>query len=334
MKSITLHVSGTHCASCKILIEDVLQEQKGVLKGSVNLKSQTVEIEVDDSISEESLSAALNEKLHANGYSFSKEKQEKGVVSDSSLAIAIPVGLAFLIGFVMLQKSGIFNFGLGGHITLWGSFLIGLLASISSCLAMVGGLVLSLSATVSLDKASDTKPIALFHVGRIGGFALLGAGLGFLGSQLGISPLFSAILGLFAAVVMIGLGLNLLGIFKNVFTLSPAIFTRFRKVENTALAPLLLGVGTFFLPCGFTQSMQVAALASGSLVQGALIMFVFSLGTFPMLALLSFGTASFSHSRYAKTLLASAGVVVTGLGVISVLTGLAALGIINPIISL
>lgn len=332
MKTITLQVAGTHCASCKILIEDVLQEQKGVIKGSVDLKSETVNVEVDDSVSEESLSSILNEKLHANGYSFSKEKQNKA--SESSLAIAIPIGLAFLVGFVLLQKSGIFNLGLGGHTTLWGSFIIGLLASISSCLAVVGGLVLSLSATVSLDKASDTKPIALFHIGRIGGFALLGGALGFLGGQLGISPFFSAVLGLLAAVVMIGLGLNLVGVFKNIFTLSPSLFAKFRKVENTTLAPMLLGVGTFFLPCGFTQSMQVAALASGSLVQGALIMITFSLGTLPMLALLSFGTASFAHTKYAKILLASAGVVVTGLGAIGLLTGLAALGIINPVISL
>lgn len=332
MKNITLQVAGTHCASCKILIEDVLQEQRGVIKGSVDLKSETVAIDVDDSISEDSLSADLNKKLQGNGYTFSKEKLEKK--SDSSLAIAVPIGLALLVGFVLLQKSGVFNLGLGGHTTLWGSFVIGLLASISSCLAVVGGLVLSLSATVSLDNKSDTKPIALFHIGRVGGFAVLGGLLGFLGSQLGISTLFSAVLGLFAAVVMIGLGLNLVGVFRNFFTLSPALFSKFRKVENTTLAPLLLGIGTFFLPCGFTQSMQVAALASGSLIQGALIMFTFALGTFPVLALLSFGTASFAHTKYAKTLLTSAGVVVTGLGIIGLLTGLAALGIINPVISL
>ncbi len=30
--------------------------------------------------------------------------------------------------------------------------------------------------------------------------------------------------------------------------------------------PIIVGVGTFFLPCGFTQSMQIAALSSGSFV--------------------------------------------------------------------
>lgn len=42
------------------------------------------------------------------------------------------------------------------------SLLIGLVASISSCLAVVGGLVLSLSATVSQDKVSDIRPMMFF----------------------------------------------------------------------------------------------------------------------------------------------------------------------------
>jgi plastocyanin len=47
--------------------------------------------------------------------------------------------------------------------------------------------------------------------------------------------------------------------------------------------PLALGGLTFFLPCGFTQSMQIMALGSGSIVRGALIMGLFAIGTLPVL---------------------------------------------------
>jgi hypothetical protein len=50
---------------------------------------------------------------------------------------------------------------------------------------------------------------------------------------------------------------------------------------------MLLGVLTFFLPCGFTQAMQLYAVSTGSFTQGALIMGMFALGTAP--GLLSIG---------------------------------------------
>ena len=97
---------------------------------------------------------------------------------------------------------------------------------------------------------------------------------------------------------------------------------------------MLVGVATFFLPCGFTQSMQVAALSSGSFTSGMLIMFAFALGTLPMLSLLSFGSASFAQSKYAPLFFKSAGVFVVGLSIFAILAGLASLGIINPLFSI
>jgi sulfite exporter TauE/SafE len=80
--------------------------------------------------------------------------------------------------------------------------------------------------------------------------------------------------------------------------------------------------------------MQVVALSSGSFVSGSLIMLAFALGTLPMLLLLSFGSASFAHSKYAPLFFKSAGVVVIGLGLFAFLAGLAGLGIINPLFTI
>ena len=41
LKMYTLHVTGTHCASCKILIEDVLGEQEFIKKAQVDLLNIT-----------------------------------------------------------------------------------------------------------------------------------------------------------------------------------------------------------------------------------------------------------------------------------------------------
>ncbi len=335
MKKYTFHVSGTHCASCKILIEDILGEQDFIKKVEVNLKNETVEVEVIGEQSMEEVAGILTEKVKPNGYILSVEKAVKENKKDDLFWKAILIGVAFLILFFLLQKSGILNFGIGGKTTPTTSFLIGLVASVSSCLAVVGGLILSLSAKISQDNVSDKKNMVLFHTGRIVSFALLGGVLGAVGKALGVNFTLSAILGLITAVIMLMLGLSLVGIFKkSKITLPSGIFKFFRKIEHKTLTPILIGFGTFFLPCGFTQSMQVVALSSGSFVSGALIMFAFALGTFPVLALLSFGSASLAQSKHAPLFFKSAGVVVVGLGIFALLGGLAGLGIISPLFNI
>lgn len=84
------------------------------------------------------------------------------------------------------------------------------MASLSSCLAIVGGLVLSLSAKISQDNVSDTKTFILFHIGRIVSFALLGGALGCWGTPL-VLVILLAVLGIIASVVMVLLGLTLEG---------------------------------------------------------------------------------------------------------------------------
>ncbi len=340
MKKYTFHVSGTHCASCKILIEDILNEQDFIKNSKVDLKKEIVEIETDADMNTKELASILTDKVKSNGYKFFAEKPEENMeekTPDDIIWKAIPIGLVFLVLFFMLQKSGILNLGIGGKTTPVTSFIIGLIASVSSCLAIVGGLILSLSAKIAQDENTKTskKQFVLFHGGRLVGFALLGGLLGLLGKAIGVSFVFSAILGIIASSVMILLGLNLIGVIKkNKITLPTGIFAYFRKLEHATLAPILLGIGTFFLPCGFTQSMQVSALSSGSFFSGFLIMFAFALGTLPMLALLSFSSVSFAHSKHAPLFFKSAGVVVIGLGLFALLSGLAGLGIINPLFNI
>ncbi len=335
MKKYIFNVSGTHCASCKILLEDVLSEQEFVRSVDVNLKQETIEVQIDGEKTPEELAEIFTSKVKANGYIISVNKIIKEKSGNDVIWKAIPIGVLFIILFFILQKSGILNFGIGGSATVTTSFIVGLIASVSSCLAIVGGLVLSLSAKISEDNVSDTKTFILFHLGRIMSFAILGGALGALGQAIGINFTFTSILGIFAALVMIFLGFNLTGIFKkNHFTLPSPIFNFFRKVEHKTFTPLLVGFGTFFLPCGFTQAMQVSALSSGSFISGMLIMLAFALGTFPMLALLSFGSASFAHGKHAELFMKSAGVVVIGLGIFALLAGLAGFGIINPLFNI
>ena len=343
LKKYTFHVSGTHCASCKILIEDILREQNFIKSAKVNLKKELVEIETSGEQGAEEIADILNSKIKPNGYTLSVygfNKLAAGKIiqenkKDDVIWKSITIGLVFLILFFILQKSGILNLGIGGKTTPTTSFIIGIIASVSSCLAIVGGLVLSLSAKISEDNISDTKTFLLFHTGRLASFAILGGILGLIGRAIGINFTFSAILGLVSSLIMLILGLNLAGVFaKSKITLPSGIFNFFRRIEHKTFTPLIVGFATFFLPCGFTQSMQVAAVSSGSFISGFSIMFAFALGTLPMLAFLSFGSASFAHGKHAPLFFKSAGIVVIGLGIFALLAGLAGLGIIKPLFNI
>src|SRR3989338_758121 len=249
MNKYIFHVSGTHCASCKILIEDVLmdstsspQDEQSFIKNvRVDLKKETVEIETDSGQSIEELATVLTNKIKGNGYTLSVVRQDLTTGGEDIIWKAIPIGLVFLILFFILQKSGILNIGIGGQTTPAISFIIGLIASVSSCLAIVGGLVLSLSAKISQDNVSDTKTFLLFHIGRLVSFALLGGVLGLVGNAIGINFTFTAILGLVASLVMLLLGLNLVGVFKkHKVTLPSNIFNFFRKIEHKTFTPLVI----------------------------------------------------------------------------------------------
>ncbi|MFA6300759.1 MAG: sulfite exporter TauE/SafE family protein [Candidatus Paceibacterota bacterium] len=333
MHKYKFHVSGTHCASCKILIEDILKEQDSVNSVLVNLDKEMVEVETESDKSAGELARIFTEKIKPNGYTLSVEKIKEEKEKDDALWKAIMIGIGFLFLFFLLQKSGILNLSLGSKTTPATSFIIGIVASLSSCLAVVGGLILSLSAKVAKDdNGKNKKPFILFHGARLFAFAFLGGILGLIGEAIGVNFIFSTILGIFASLIMLLLGINLLGIIKkNKLTLPSNLFSFFRKVEHATWAPIILGVGTFFLPCGFTQAMQVAALSSGSFVSGFLILFSFALGTLPVLALLSFSSVSFAHSKYAPLFFKSAGVVVVILALFNLINSLVVIGLIPPL---
>lgn len=335
MKNHTFHVSGTHCASCKILIEDIIGEQQNVSKAHVNLRKQTLDVQGDFSQSSEELLNDWNEVLKPHHYSVSFEKIQKN--DGEILAYAFPLGLFILALFFLLQKSGILNLGFEGGLTLWTPLMIGFIASLSTCLAVVGGLILSLSAKVSQD-VSTSRPFIFFHAGRLISFILLGGVLGALGSVIAVNGIITSLLGLFAAVVMVLLGIQLVDVFhfnKGFQITMPKKFTKIiTSIENGFWAPFIVGTLTFFLPCGFTQAMQIAALSSGSFFQGSMIMTMFALGTLPMLGLISFSSFRFAHTKHASLFFKTAGIIVIGLGIFAFLSGLAGLGVIAPLFNI
>ncbi len=332
-RTYTLHLHGMHCNACVLLTEEELSSHPKVTSAKSSLSTHTVELSGDfEGMTLEEIAKELSTVL--SKHSLSVERAQTTVKWDEFL-IAIPIALAFIGLFVFLQKIGIVNWVNAGEVSYSTAFLIGIIASLSSCMAVVGGLLLSLSATFARDK-SALRAQGTFHVGRLIGFFLLGGVIGAVGSAFQLSALGTFIVSLLTGLVMLLLGVNLLNVFPWAKRLTPGLpkFLSKRALHltelNHTLMPAIVGVGTFFLPCGFTQSMQIYTLSTGSFWSGAWTMFSFALGTLPVLAFISFGSSRLGSHARSGIFFKSAGLVVILFALFNIANSLAAMGWIAP----
>ncbi len=327
-----------HCAACTLLIEETLKELPNVTRVHASLTRHQVIIEGDFINPPEVIAEELTKLVKIHGYTISVEKQERNAAW-KDFTYALPIALLVITGFFVLQKAGLADLITASNVSYGTAFVIGLIASVSTCLAVVGGLVLSLSASSALE-GGTWRTQAMFHAGRVGGFFLLGGAVGAIGNSLHLGFNANIVLGVIIALVMFILGVNLLDVFhftkRLQFTLPKWISRHIVRGSrhDHYLAPVLVGAGTFFLPCGFTQSMQLYALTTGSFMRGALTMTAFALGTLPVLALLSFGTLNIAHKPWKGIFFKTAGIIVIALALLNLANALATAGIIAPLFNL
>ena len=132
-----------HCNACVVLTESELNDLPQVAKAKTSLAKQSVEVTGDFGDKEPAqIAGDLNEVLKPHGYTLSLEKQ-KHSVKWSDFIIALPIAVAFLALFIGLQKLGIVNLVNTSEVSYGTAFMIGLIASVSTCMAVVGGLLTS-----------------------------------------------------------------------------------------------------------------------------------------------------------------------------------------------
>lgn len=328
-----------HCNACILLTESEAQELPYITRAKSDLKHHTIEVEGDFAdTSPDAIATALTAVLHPHGYTVSVEKQAHKAKKWSDFKIAAPIALAFAVGFVLLQKAGLVNLVNTGTVSYGTAFIIGIIASLSTCMAVVGGLVLSMSATFAKE-GDKIKPQLLFHAGRLVSFFVLGGVIGAIGSAFALNTSATFALSLLIAIVMLILGINLLDVFhwsKKLQPSMPKFLARHAygasKLNHT-LTPFLVGIATFFLPCGFTQSMQIYTLSTGNFLTGALTMGAFALGTLPVLSLVSFSSFSIQKSSYAGVFFKTAGLIVILFALYNLMNALVVIGLIQPVFS-
>ncbi len=335
-KKYKFHVHGMHCNSCVILTENEIGSLPNISSVKSNLKTHSIEVEGDfGDKTMEQVAEELSILVKSHGYRISIEKQIQNI-KWNDFKIAFPIAIGFIVVFIVLQKLGIVNLVGSGEVNYSTAFIIGIIASLSTCMAVVGGLVLSMSATFAKE-GDKLKPQLLFHFGRIVSFFVLGGVIGSIGSAFTLNSTSTFVLSLIVGIIMLILGINLLDTFHWAKKLQPSMPKFIAKHAhgvskfNHTLTPLLVGIATFFLPCGFTQSMQIYTLTTGSFLNGGFTMLAFALGTLPVLALISFSSYNIQNSSESGIFFKTAGLIVIMFAIFNLINSLVVIGLIPPI---
>ena len=341
--SLTLPITGMTCASCEKRVRKALRTVPGVQSVRVSAARGTATVRGDAPLHRDLLDDAIRSAGYEPGTSpwLTRDPSAWRTVVVAAVAIGVVVVLASGLGLADLT-SGLSDPGRGGLLFV---LVLGLTAGVSTCMAMVGGLVLGFSAShaaalaargeTALPFATRIRPQLAFNAGRIVGFGALGALLGALGSTMSLPIRVTAVLVLAVAVVMFLLGVRLTGVSPRVAAWSPRLpagLSRLLGIDTATDAgyshwrTALIGAATFFLPCGFTQAVQVYALSTASPVAAGAIMATFAAGTTP--GLLALGSVpELSTGRRQATVLRVVGVLVIAFALLNVSSAVNLLGL-------
>ncbi|MDO8512964.1 MAG: sulfite exporter TauE/SafE family protein [bacterium] len=326
-------IKGMHCRSCEILIEDELNKIPSIIKIAVNHKNGIATIRHEGTVDME----AVNKAIQDAGYEIGIERKDfvsKNFEDYKDLYISAVILLSL---YIIYKWTGLSSLSIGsssGYSSLPVVLLVGLTAGFSTCMVLVGGLVLGISARHSEKHPEATalqkfRPHIFFNIGRIISFFTLGGLIGVLGSVFQLSGPTLGLLTIIVGFVMIVLGIQLIEIFPGLksgsFTLPKQISQFFgmkerHNKEYSHKNSTIMGALTFFLPCGFTQAMQLYAISTGSFKTGALVMGIFAIGTMPGLLGVG-GLTSIIKGAFAKRFFKFAGLLVIILAFVNISHG-------------
>ena len=193
-----------------------------------------------------------------------------------------------------------------------GAFLAGLAGS-PHCVLMCGPFASAC--------ARSGSSLSAWHLGRLTGYALLGAGAGAAGSLLPGPVWLPAVL---AGAFLLWFAAGLAGLVPEPRVVLPwlAGSGRLLREDSGIGARYLFGVANGFLPCGLVYAALSLPVALAAPVPGAVAMLAFGAGTLPLLSAAALGLRRMTPRGLGARRLVAAVVLLIGLWSIAARTGL------------
>ncbi|MGB5647810.1 MAG: sulfite exporter TauE/SafE family protein [Muriicola sp.] len=173
------------------------------------------------------------------------------------------------------------------------AFLLGLMGSLH-CVGMCGPIAFMLPLDRE-DKFKMSMQVLVYHLGRMGAYALLGLAFGFFGKGLylfGAQQYLSIGMGILMILAMVipQKKLNTFRISKPVYRLISGLKSRLGTLLKKRTADTFVTIGFLngFLPCGLVYMALFASIAMASPLEGSLYMVLFGIGTIPLMTSAAF----------------------------------------------
>ena len=339
--TVTFKINGMTCVNCENKIERKLKNKKGIANAIVSFSKGTALVTYDPN---QIGVAEITEIIEQLGYGTTQtavssifRPEDKKI---SSLQV-VGIFVILIAIYMIINRFGgfnIFNYfpqakeGMGYGML----FVIGLLTS-THCIAMCGGINLSQCVPYKTPQAYKSKtssltPSILYNSGRVISYTIIGGLVGALGSAVSFSGTGKGIIAAVAGIFMVIMGLNMLNIFpwlRRFNPRMPKIFAEKINDQKKSNQPLYVGLLNGLMPCGPLQAMQLFALSTGDPFKGAMSMFLFSLGTVPLMFGLGALSSMLTKKFTSRMMTASAALVVI-LGVFMLSNGMALAGYAMP----
>ena len=293
-----LEVSWMHCKSCEMLLENRLNEIDWVKVKNISSKTWEINIEIKNEKDLKQVKEAIEELWY---HTWWKKHTKKNNFTDYIIMFLIFVIVWILI--LLFKDISLFeNILKVENYSFLIIILIWIVASMSSCLAITWWIILGFSKYVDTSKwiSSHIKIQWMFHLWRILWFFVLGWILWSIWNYIWWFWSLNKVLLLIAWILMFYMWLNMLSIVPSItklwLSMPKSIWNKILNVKNPIFTPIVWAL-TFFLPCWFTQSMQVLAASSWSFLSWALTMTAFAVWTFPILFLVWVGNSYFKDKN-------------------------------------
>ena len=321
----TIHIRGMFCVHCEETIRKALLALPCVKSADVSWEKEIAVVTGDPSLWDDGL---IRKTIEDAGYQVIPSGESR-----IQIASILVILLALWVIANHLGWTQIFNLfpRIETSLSIGALFMTGLLTSVH-CLAMCGGINLTQSVMASSQKQKILRSNVLYHTGRVISYTLIGAIAGGIGSVLSLSGVFKGFVAVLAGIAMLVMALNMLGVFRSLRKLWPkfsgkthaSLFARIKSGSS-----FLIGLLNGLMPCGPLQAMQLYALSTGSILQGALSMLAFSLGTIPLM--FGFGLISSKLNRkYSQVMLTVSAMLIFVMGLNMLGNGLALSGVFLP----
>ena len=325
-KTIKFKAAGMSCTGCEKIIEKQALKIDGVKKIKIDYATQKGKVTFDDkkiNIDE------ILDRIEEKGYQCcivepnSKNNKYAKIFGWSAGILGIIV-----LGYFFLQFSDTVQVPtISQNMSYVLLFVVGLLTGLH-CVAMCGGFVISYTTKNAKEGKKSHKSHLMYGLGKTVSYTLIGAAFGLLGSIVAFTPEIRGIAGIIAGIFLLVFGLSMLNIIPGLRKLrfkTPKFLARFIG-KNSERGPLIIGLlNGLMLACGPLQAIYIMAAGTGSIVEGARLLFIFALGTLPVM--LSFGyLTSYISSKATMKLLKLSGIIVIILGIFMINNGLALAG--------